>query len=125
MQIVYRIQDDSWVEDVVGVEQLLELPHELVGGGTPLHLHVRRHVAPSAVLTLHTRQAFASDENNSRDGHHISQTMLVVALRSDVRSQAAPRAEEALAEGLLAKVADLEGAAVLGGDDVAHLVHHV
>ena len=52
MRVTHRIQDDARVEDIVGVEQLLELPHELVGSGAPLHLHIRRHIAPSAVLAL-------------------------------------------------------------------------
>ena len=56
MQGAHRVQDDARVEDVVGVKQLLELPHELVGGGAPLHLHVRRHIAPGAVLTLQERE---------------------------------------------------------------------
>mmetsp|Transcript_19238 Transcript_19238/g.58061 ORF Transcript_19238/g.58061 Transcript_19238/m.58061 type:complete len:267 (+) Transcript_19238:4576-5376(+) len=64
------IEDDAGVEHVVGVEQRLEAPHELIGTRAPLHLHVWGHVAPSAVLTL-------------------------------------------------------EGSTVLGGDDVAHLVHHI
>ena len=48
----YRVEDDARVEHVLGVEQLLQLPHQLVRGRAPLHLHVGGHVAPSAVLTL-------------------------------------------------------------------------
>ena len=52
-RFTYRIEDDARVEDVVGVKQLLQLPHELIGGSAPLHLHIRCHIAPSTVLTLH------------------------------------------------------------------------
>mmetsp|Transcript_20612 Transcript_20612/g.63949 ORF Transcript_20612/g.63949 Transcript_20612/m.63949 type:complete len:228 (+) Transcript_20612:877-1560(+) len=46
------VEDDARVEHVVRVEELLELPHDVGGFATPLHLHERRHVAPRAVLGL-------------------------------------------------------------------------
>ena len=58
------------VEDVHGVKELLDAPHERVRLAPPLHLYERRHVPPRAVLAL-------------------------------------------------------QAARVLGGHDVAHLLHHV
>jgi len=46
------VEDDSRIEQEGGVEELLHLPHELVGLGSPLHLYEWRHVAAGAVLRL-------------------------------------------------------------------------
>lgn len=46
------IEDDSRIQNVVRIEQLLELPHELVRLGSPLHLNKRSHVPASPMLSL-------------------------------------------------------------------------
>jgi hypothetical protein len=50
------------VEHEVGVEQRLELPHELVRLGAPLHLHKRRDVAARAVLALEAAAVLVGDD---------------------------------------------------------------
>lgn len=52
MLLTHRIEDDAGVEHVLRVEQLLELPHELVSRGAPLHLHIGGHVPAGSMLTL-------------------------------------------------------------------------
>ena len=46
------------VEDAVGVQQALELPHQLVGIAAPFQLDERCHVAPGAVLSLQRTAEF-------------------------------------------------------------------
>mmetsp|Transcript_13222 Transcript_13222/g.30542 ORF Transcript_13222/g.30542 Transcript_13222/m.30542 type:complete len:652 (-) Transcript_13222:435-2390(-) len=46
------VEDDPRVEQEARVEERLQLPHDGRGLGAPLHLDVRRHVAPRAVLRL-------------------------------------------------------------------------
>ncbi|MCY1538307.1 hypothetical protein D9M68_738400 [compost metagenome] len=48
---VYR-EHHVGVEDALGVEQALDLPHQLVGFRAPLQLDEGRHVASGAVLGL-------------------------------------------------------------------------
>lgn len=49
----HLVQDDSRVEDVVRVKELLEIPHEAICLATPFHLNEWRHVPAGAMLTLH------------------------------------------------------------------------
>ena len=48
----YPVEDNTRVEHKGGVKELLELPHEVIGLCTPLHLYKRRDIAPCAVLSL-------------------------------------------------------------------------
>lgn len=50
----HLVQNHTRVEHKVGVKQGLELPHELIRLGAPLHLHERSHIAPRAMLTLYS-----------------------------------------------------------------------
>ncbi|MNZ44912.1 hypothetical protein D3C78_625500 [compost metagenome] len=52
MDVRVFAQHHVGVEDAVGVEQALQLPHQLVGVMAPFQLHERCHVAPGAVLGL-------------------------------------------------------------------------
>ncbi len=46
------VQDDARVEQVLGIEKLLDVPHDGCGLGAPLHFDVGCHVASCAVLGL-------------------------------------------------------------------------
>lgn len=48
----HLIENDSRVEHIVRVKQLLELPHEAISLATPLHLNEGSHVPASAMLAL-------------------------------------------------------------------------
>mmetsp|Transcript_27848 Transcript_27848/g.84993 ORF Transcript_27848/g.84993 Transcript_27848/m.84993 type:complete len:329 (-) Transcript_27848:971-1957(-) len=52
MNIGVLIEDDPRVQDECRVEELLYLPHELVGLSAPFHLNERSHVAAGAMLRL-------------------------------------------------------------------------
>ena len=69
VRIRVTVEDDARVEHVVGVEELLELPHQVVSLLAPLHLDERRHVASSAVLSLE-RSAVLHRDNLAHLLHH-------------------------------------------------------
>ena len=48
----HPIEHHTRVEDEGGVKELLELPHQVIRLGAPLHLHKRSHIATCAVLSL-------------------------------------------------------------------------
>lgn len=48
----YLVEDNSWVEHIFRVKELLQPPHDVVCLGTPLHLHIGSHITASAMLSL-------------------------------------------------------------------------
>mmetsp|Transcript_43835 Transcript_43835/g.81949 ORF Transcript_43835/g.81949 Transcript_43835/m.81949 type:complete len:214 (-) Transcript_43835:1887-2528(-) len=64
------VQNDARVEHVVGVKQLLELPHEVSRLLAPLHLHERRHVTTSAVLRLERAAVLVRHQRAQLLHHH-------------------------------------------------------
>lgn len=55
MRVGVPVEQHARVEHKVGVEDALEVPHEVVRLGAPLHLHERCHVPARAVLPCTTK----------------------------------------------------------------------
>ena len=86
MRVAIGIDDDAGIQQIVGIGQLLQPPHDLVAFASPLGLDEGRHVAAGAVLGLQ-RAVVAIDHQL----HHIVDEvrvlidggLLVEALRDD------------------------------------------
>ena len=69
MRVTIRIDNDAGVQQIVGIGQLLQPPHDLVSLASPLGLDERSHVATSAmfgfqgtVVTLHHQLHYIVDK---------------------------------------------------------------